>query len=342
MSVHENEGPFTLNAGEAMSADRLVLLSSGDAMYADAGEEPIGLNDAAVGHDEQAVIKPLRGGVMKVTASKVIASGAALYVAADGMVSDAAVGKQIGIAFSAATGAGGKISAIMWGPRGGSDLLTARGGNIEFFDDFFVYGTGNWTTVEDATATTGDVITDANGGVVNIGPDGDADDECYVSSVNEIFKFQTNKKMLFETRVKVTEGNTDDANIIIGLSDTVGANSLVDSSAGPMASFIGACFYKIKDSLLWRAITSNGAVQAADTNVGVMVSGSWVKLSIFYDYNDGTTANVYFYVDGVLGATLTLTIAAVAEMHILFGVKQGGTSTEESLLVDYVHVIAER
>ena len=63
--------------------------------------------------------------------------------------------------------------------------------------------------------------------------------------------------------------------------------------------------------------------------------------SMAFDYGDGTTGTCKFYVDGVLGATLNYTIASSAEMNFLLGVK-AGAGNAETLLIDYVRVIAER
>ena len=338
--AYENDGPFTLVSGEALEADRMVMISSSTLMYADAGDEPIGITKDPVASGVVVACATLNGSIKKVTGSKAIAAGAAIYVAADGKVSDAAVGKQIGILKTAITGNGGKGAAWVWGPRGGNDMLSARGSNIEFFDDFFTFNDDdNWVdTVSDGGTV--DSI-DANGGILSIATGATGENESYVSSEHEIFKFATNKRLFFEALVSLTEANTDDANIIVGLSDTVAANSLLDAGAGPMASFDGAVFYKLLDGAVWRAMTSNAVGQADDANAGAFVSATSYKLTMFYDYNDGVTASVTFYVNGVLGATLDLTIAGLEEMHILLGVKAGGANAE-TLLVDYVHVAVER
>jgi hypothetical protein len=335
-----NDGPFTLTAGEALAAVRFIKLSASTAVYADAGDEPIGVTTQAVASGAMSACRPLNGGIQTVTASKAISAGAALYVAADGCVSDAAVGKQIGIALGAATGAGGRIAACIWGPRGGNDLLSGKGNVCEFFDDFFTFDEADDWIDSVSDGGTIDQI-DAVNGVLSIATGGVDENESYVSSLAEDWLFQTDKRLFFEARVKLTEANTDDANIIVGLSDTVAADSLLDAGAGPMASYDGAVFFKVDGGTVWQAETSNAGTQATDTSAGTFNDGDWTKLTILYDYNDGVTANVYFYVDGVLGATLELTIAGLAEMHILLGAKAGGGNAE-TLLVDYVHVAAER
>jgi len=339
--AYENNGPFTMTSGEALVADRLVLISSSTAMYADGGEEPIGLTGDAVATSTPVTIKPLQGGIMKVTGSKALTAGVAIYCTTDGKVSDAIVGKQIGVMMTAITGDGGKGSAIMWGTHAANDIFSSiHGSTIDFFEDFFTFNDDdNWVdTVSDAGTV--DSI-DASGGVLSIATGATDNNESYVSSEHETFLFQTDKKLILEARVKLTEANTDDANIIVGLSDTVAADSLIDDGAGPMASYDGAVFFKVDGGTVWQAETSNATTQKTDTDAGAFSDDTWTILQIIYDYNDGVTANVTFYVDGTLGATLTLTIAGLQEMHLLLGAKAGDANAE-TLLVDYVHVIQER
>lgn len=336
--------PFTLTSGEDLVADRLVLISSSTAKYADGGEEPIGWTRQAVDSGDDVSITPLCGGIGRVTGSKAISAGADIYVTTDGKVSDAAVGKQIGILLTAITAAGGKGAAVLWGPRGGNDVFVASMKNLHEFKDDFDHGydtTNVWAVVEDAGAGGGDALDDSVYGVLSVGCDGDDNDECYVSSIAENWKFQTNKKLYFETRITLTEANTDDANFIIGLSDTVAANSLQDDGAGPMASYDGAVFFKVDGTMKIQFETSNAAAQVTNATLDDFVSATTYVLGFLYDYNDGVTAKVTPYVDGVAGTTHDLTIAGLEEMHILMGVKAGGAN-EEALKVDYVHVMQER
>lgn len=343
MLAHRNEGPITETTAEAVASFRLVKRSGATIVYADAGDEPIGITTDVAASGKEVGVYLLKGTVEKVTAGATITNGAALYVANDGKVSSSVNGKQIGQALMAASDDGSIISALMWGPRGGNDMLSGHKANyIEYFDDFFQYNTTfNWAVVEDAGASAPDVLTDAAGGVLFIGCDGDAEDECYVSSIAEIFKFQTDKNISFQARIKLTEANSDDANWIIGLSDTVAANSLLDSGAGPMTSYDGAVFFKVLDGTAIQFESSNAGAQVTNATLGTWASGTWVTLGYMYSYNDGTTGKITPYVDGVAGTVHSITISGLEEMHILMGVKAGG-GNEEALLVDYVHVVMDR
>jgi len=347
MAYELGTDPFTVFSGEALAADRLVKLSTSDAVYADAGDEPIGVTRQAVANDEDVTVTPLCGGIGRVTGSKAIAAGAAIYVANDGKVSDAAVGKQIGIMRTAITGDGGKGAAILWGPRGGNDIFAFQNSVAEYFDDFYQYDAtatvGNWVVTEDAGASAPDALdaTLANG-VLNVGCDGDDNDECYVASVIQVTKFTTTKKVYFETRIKLTEAATDDANWCVGLCSVYAADTMVDDGAGMVTTFDGAVFYKVDGTLKIYFLVSNGAVQGTPLDCGTFTSGTWYTLGFLYDYNDGVTAYVTPYVDGVAKTTQELTIAGLdALLYALMGVKAGGAH-EEGLKVDYIRVLTER
>jgi len=222
----------------------------------------------------------------------------------------------------------------------GIDDPVIPGKTCEFMDDFFCFDDGDdWIdTVSDAGTIE---VTDGANGILSIASGATDNNESYVSSKAELALFQADKKAIFEARVKLTEANVNDANIIIGLSDTVAADSLLDDGAGPMASFDGAVFFKVDGGTVWQARTSNAATPASDTSAGAFTSGAWHTLRIVFDPGAGTTGTVKFYVNGVLGASLSITLAGLAEMHILLGVKAGDANAE-TLLVDYARLIQDR
>lgn len=91
----------TFVAGEDLLAFRQVKLSSGEVVYADAGEAGIGYASTAV-NDGQPVNVNLLRPTVKVTAAGAITAGAAVYAAADGKVSASANGNALGLALQAA------------------------------------------------------------------------------------------------------------------------------------------------------------------------------------------------------------------------------------------------
>lgn len=110
--AYDNAGPITLTAGEALAINRLVKLdSSGNAVYADAADNAIGVTTRPAASAELVPVMLLSNvGAFKVCAAGAIAVGAAIYAAADGKVNDVDGGVLIGHALQAATGDGHVIT----------------------------------------------------------------------------------------------------------------------------------------------------------------------------------------------------------------------------------------
>jgi len=105
-----NEGIKTFTAGEALEARRRVKIETGttttppEVVYADAGEDFIGVTEYAVADTEKIAVKMNSApGTFEVEClvDAAIARGTVLYGAADGMVSDASSGTAQGIALEA-------------------------------------------------------------------------------------------------------------------------------------------------------------------------------------------------------------------------------------------------
>lgn len=200
--------------------------------------------------------------------------------------------------------------------------------------------TGDWAVVKDGVVATPSLL-DAAGGVVSVATDINNNDEIYVSSMAENWLFAPSKPLWFEARLALTEANVDDANIIVGLSDTVAANSLLDNGAGPMASYDGAVWFKVDGGTVWQFETSNAGTQVTTASAGAFLSNTFYRVGFVYDPADGVTGSITPYLNGVEGTAQAITIAGLEEMHILFGAKAGGGAVE-TLRVDYVQCLAVR
>jgi hypothetical protein len=218
---------------------------------------------------------------------------------------------------------------------------------IVYFDDFTTVNTneaagylGDFAIVTDAAGTTTNPV-DSSGGWLLVNATNTDNNETYLSSTNEAFIFTTNKKLYFETKISLTEVSTNTANWTIGLSSVVAADTLQNNGAGPAASYDGALFFKVDGTMYIQFETSAGGTQTTNATLNAFVSGTSYRLGFVYDYNDGTTAVVTPYVDGVAGTAQRLTISGLSEMHLLMGVKTGSTHAA-NLLVDYVYIAQER
>ena len=218
-----------------------------------------------------------------------------------------------------------------------------------FFDDFITMAIDDttldpsaWEIIQDAGATGQIGPKDGKGGWFQVYCDGDDNDECYAASRSESFIFNTTAPLLFEARVLMTKGTTDGkSGFILGLSDVVAANSILDAGT-LMASFDGALFFKGEDGAYIRFSTSNAATAVNNTTLKAFTDAMTVRLGFYYDPNDLVTAYVTPLVNGIGGTAQALTISGLEEMHILLGVKTFETGNEPHLDVDWVEVIQRR
>ncbi len=158
--TYRNEGPFAVTAGEALEADRLVRLAGTSWMYCDAGQEPMGLVVDPVASGARVTIRPLGGAcIEKFTAAKPIGVGDEVYPAADGKVSDAPAGQRIGVALTAATASGGKLSIL---------VLPAGTGVVAKDWQESVSGRLNFVTSEPAAPSEGDRYINLNTGASSV------------------------------------------------------------------------------------------------------------------------------------------------------------------------------
>ena len=104
-------------------------------------------------------------------------------------------------------------------------------------DDFLWFLSPHlWTTL---TVDGGSCAIDADGtgGVVQLITGATDNDEIALATTNELFLFAADRALYAEVRIQFTEANTDDANVMFGFMDAMGANALLDNGGGPAASF---------------------------------------------------------------------------------------------------------
>lgn len=122
-----NEGDLTFTAGEDLEAARRVKIESGttttppEVVYADAGEDWIGVTRYAVSDGDKVVVRPKNfAGSYEIECliDSAIAHGATLYGADDGRVSDAVSGAPQGLSMAAAGADYEHIECFMWNLKG--------------------------------------------------------------------------------------------------------------------------------------------------------------------------------------------------------------------------------
>lgn len=219
-----------------------------------------------------------------------------------------------------------------------------------FYDEFFVQPStkasqwGFWTVVEDDGAGGSDGVADGVNGIYTQYCDGDDNDESYLISSYESWKFAAGKSLWFEAKVGVIEGSTNKANFLVGLMDAAAADAIVDNEAGPAASYDGAVFFKLGGALSYYAESSKAGTQTTSSALGSIVSGTANKFGFWFnsESTSDTTGTIQFYVDGVaVGSEHTITLSGLGDMQAIVGVKGNGAA-EEAFFIDYMKIVQIR
>ncbi len=354
----KNAGPGTMVTGEAVVADRFVLISSSTLKYADGGEEPIGLTQEAVASGALCAYEFLDSRIHKVTGSKALTAGVAIYVTTDGKVSDAAVGKQIGVLLDVAiTGDGGKANAIIWGPRGGNDVLAAQSANTFRIQDHFTTGVledGNkfsetadkavWLkTSTDGSAGTADVCIvadDGPGGILQLTCNAANADLEELQRNGSAVKLAVGKKCFFEASIALLDVDkcdffiglaAVDTAVMAGVNDRVGFEQLHDGNIDCLTE--EGTTENLEDTL------ANIADCAAIANF----AAKKVRLSFLWD----GVSKLYFFVDGVLKITMTdngttiLVPDGVVMTPTICIKTHTGAAAVQTVFVDYIDIDGE-
>lgn len=224
-----------------------------------------------------------------------------------------------------------------------------EGRNVHVIEDDFTedIAAAKWvsTLTDSGTASVGDAV----GGILAlVASDATVadNDEAYIESPNETLLFANNKPLVIEGRLQFTEANIDDANILFGVLDAVGANTILDDGGGPKASYSGAVFFKVDGGTVWQCETSIAGTQttteltAANANnlskkAQTAGGAAYQVLRIEFLPYSASKATVNFYIDGVHVASHDFTYTSATEMQICAGVKNGGANNE-TLNIDYI------
>lgn len=187
-------------------------------------------------------------------------------------------------------------------------------------------------------ATDGGTVTISDGvkGVVAISPGAADNDEIYVCSSVELYKFAANKAFVAEACIQFSEANTDDANVVFGFMSTVAANSIVDSAGGLQATGDYVAIWKIDGGTKWRCgVQANGTPNpTTDVDTETTAGGSsYQTLRVEVEVTSSTEGVAKFWVDGVNIQTTHFAYASATEMAAMLGVKNG-SANRETLNID--------
>lgn len=223
--------------------------------------------------------------------------------------------------------------------------------SFEIFDDFMHSATSAtsdvlaWTAVNDGGTGT-PVFTDAAGGIFNVVTAAADNDYAAYASPYENFLFASGKELWFEARFKVAEATTNESTWWFGLTDTTTTGGMQANAAGPLASYDGALIWKTPETALTVNFeTSNAATQATTSAFATIVDDTWSRVAFYFDGTATTSTITPYFHNGTswtAGTAQDITLAGLAEMHAVFGIKAGPTAAAETLQMDYIKIVQLR
>lgn len=344
-------------AGEDLAPNRLIKLSGGQAVYADAGDVPIAVTASGVAQGQAVQCISLIGAKYTVVGAKAITAGSDLYTADSGRVSDVANGSVIGSLNGTINAAGGKAQAHVWGACGAGSTgigMTGRQHYQEDFDGFFVVTGGKCSeTADQAEWLKSSVDTDADGAdvckTVDDGPggileltvnDNDADRE-QIQKNGEAFKLATGKPLEFETRIAIKD--IDKCHVFVGLaiSDTTILDGVTDRVGFEIDADGNIDALIEQDSTEYKSDT---AVDIADCAAVANFADQSVRLKFAWD----GAGVVRFYVNGTLTSTFTdngttILVPDDEAMSPALAIRPAaGAAATQTVWNDYIEIDAER
>ncbi len=214
---------------------------------------------------------------------------------------------------------------------------------VYIFDDF-------WQDQSDINAI--DTVTDSGtvamgddvNGVATLTPSDSTvadNDEAYLASPNEIYKFGTNREIYGKFKFRYTAVVAADPNVAVGFQNAVGANSIADNG-GVKTSGSTVAVEKKDGETAFRCTTAcNGTAVTTLSNKAIAAATDYVVEVELKDW-DGVSMMATFRVDGeflkdVNNSVIrhTVPIASATEMQLWAGIKLGAATNNDTLLLDY-------
>ena len=218
----------------------------------------------------------------------------------------------------------------------------------KLFDDFYsapLDAYGVWFEIDDAGTGT-NATADGVGGIGTVVTAGADNDYHAITSVGEVFKFATGKKLWFEARFKVAEAAVNVAVWWFGLTDTLTTGGVQADALGPLASYDGFLIWKDEATMLIDSELSEAGDQDTDAAEATFVTDTWTRVGFYYD--GGTAITPYYDVGAgwVVGTAKAfggaIALASMDEMHVVAGIKAGTGGAAETLQIDYIKVVQLR
>ncbi len=250
-----DSGIKTFTAGEALAARRLVKIDTSttedppEVVYADAGEDAIGVTEYAAASGDFVAVKMLNStGTFEIEAGATLTRGELLYVANDGKVSDTSSGSAIGAALE--TGVDGALIEVAVDYR---KPTTAAGTTIADAGGYTSEATVEAAMQEIYGFLLAQTITDpGDGGAIPVTKTG----VCAITTTGA--ETRTLAIPTFAGQVLTLTLDVDGGDCVVTAAagvNVTGNNTLTFDNAGENLSLIGT---QVAGALVWRILANDG------------------------------------------------------------------------------------
>lgn len=195
-----------------------------------------------------------------------------------------------------------------------------------YFEDFDYYTAGDWTVTEtDAAAT--QALTNGDGGQLLITNGNTDDDLVGIQKVGESFRFESGKRLFFESRFKVSDATASDVVMGLQITDTT-----------PLDVTDGVFFIKGNGDTAVDFLVEKNNTATTASGVADMADDTFVTLSFAYN---GSDEIVYAVNGAIAGSSVVTNLPDDEDLTVSFAL-QNGEAAVKTMTVDYVYVAKER
>jgi hypothetical protein len=197
-----------------------------------------------------------------------------------------------------------------------------------YFNDFDEDIPSDWTetAVSVGTGTSAAVVTDADGGVLQITTAANENDGLFIESPGESFLIETGKKAIIKARFRV--GDAIQSDLIIGLHST---------DTTPLDATMRFAFISEDGSAALFFNVDDNTTDADSSTVATLADDTWTEVAAYYDGK----GNIALYLNGAQVTSMSSVGVPGAEMAIGFGYLNGAAGAETTDF-DYILVAKER
>ncbi len=204
-------------------------------------------------------------------------------------------------------------------------IVDAIGAGVnKFIEEFQRFNSGDYTITEVGDGSGTQALTDGVGGHLLITNSAADNDETEMQKKGESFKLVAGKPCYFGCCFKVNDATQSDLYIGLGITDATSITAASD----------GVTFRKDDgDANIDTCTEKNSTETKADSGVD-LANDTFITMEFFFDGN-GT---VYFYIDGVLKATVTTNIPDDEELTPTFAI-MNGEAVAKTTTIDWIRAI---